>query len=82
MATHGIHHIEDVPIVDSFGSAIKMCESLVDLQKISGMTITRKGFYHAKPPKEIVDKLREYYQLQTVTKDMDFGLSVRDYTAH
>ena len=82
LATHGIHHIEDVPIIDSFGSAIKMCESLVDLQKISGMTTTRKGYYHAKPPEEIVEKLRDYYQLQAITKEMDFGLSVREFAAN
>ncbi len=58
LATHGIHHVDEVPIIDSFGVGIKMCESLVDLQKISGMTMTRKGYYHAKPPKEIVEKLR------------------------
>ena len=82
LATHGIHHIEDVPIIDSFGSAIKMCESLVDLQKISGMTTTRKGYYHAKPPEEIVEKLRDYYQLQAITKEMDFGLSIREFAAN
>ncbi len=78
LATHGIHHVDEVPIIDSFGVGIKMCESLVDLQKISGMTMTRKGFYHAKPPTEIVEKLRAHYQLQTASAEHDFGLSVRE----
>lgn len=78
LATHGIHHVDEVPIIDSFGVGIKMCESLVDLQRISGMTMTRKGFYHAKPPEEIVEKLRAHYQLQIATSEHDFGLSVRE----
>ncbi|MGX9134821.1 aspartate/glutamate racemase family protein [Rummeliibacillus sp. JY-2-4R] len=78
LATHGIHHVDEVPIIDSFGVGIKMCESLVDLQKISGMTMTRKGYYHAKPPKDIIEKLRAHYNLQTTTAEDDFGLSVRE----
>lgn len=81
LATHGVHRIDDVPIVDSFGAGIKMCESLVDLQRSSGMSMTRKGYYHAKPPEEIVGKLRAHYNLQQVTAEMDFGLSIREVLA-
>jgi allantoin racemase len=77
LATHHIHHVGDVPIIDSFGTGIKMCESLVDLQKVSGMTMTRVGYYNGKPPAEIVEKLRDYYNLKQVDADLDFGLSVR-----
>ncbi|MFL0583075.1 aspartate/glutamate racemase family protein [Solibacillus silvestris] len=77
LATHHIHHVGNVPIIDSFGTGIKMCESLVDLQKISGMTMTRVGYYNEKPPTEIVEKLRDYYNLKQAAADMDFGLSVR-----
>lgn len=78
LATFGVHRIDDVPIVDSFGSGIKLCESLVDLQRISGMKMTRKGYYHAQPPRDVVEKLRQHYQLSSVTADMDFGLSIRN----
>ncbi|MBM7665409.1 Asp/Glu/hydantoin racemase [Solibacillus kalamii] len=77
LATHHIHHVGNVPIIDSFGTGIKTCESLVDLQKISGMTVTRVGYYNEKPPTEIVEKLRDYYNLKQAAADMDFGLSVR-----
>lgn len=77
LATHHIHHVGNVPIIDSFGTGIKMCESLVDLQKVSGMTMTRVGYYNEKPPTEIVEKLRDYYNLKKTAADMDFGLSVR-----
>lgn len=54
-----------------------MCESLVDLQKVSGMTMTRVGYYNEKPPTEIVEKLRDYYNLKRATAELDFGLSAR-----
>lgn len=81
LATHQIHHVGSVPIVDSFGTGIKMCESLVDLQKVSGMTMTRAGYYNEKPPEEIVEKLRDYYGLKNVSAADDFGLSVRKVKA-
>ena len=81
LATHQIHHVGNVPIVDSFGTGIKMCESLVDLQKVSGMTMTRVGYYNEKPPEEIVEKLRDYYQLKNVSANDDFGLSIRSIKA-
>ncbi|MER1956640.1 MAG: aspartate/glutamate racemase family protein [Solibacillus sp.] len=77
LATHHIHHIGNVPIIDSFGTGIKMCESLVDLQRVSGMTMTRVGYYNEKPPAEIVEKLRGYYNLKQASAELDFGLSVR-----
>lgn len=61
LATHGISRIDDVPIVDSFAAGIKMCEALSDLRTKSGVSITRKGFYYEKPPKEAVERLREMY---------------------
>lgn len=78
LATFGVYRIDDVPIVDSFGAGIKLCESLVDLQNISGVQMTRKGYYHEKPPEDVVEKLRTYYNLQTIEAEMDFGLSIRN----
>ena len=81
LATFNIHHVDDVPIVDSFGCGIKMCEMLVDLKNVSGMTMTRVGYYNEKPPADIVGKLRSHYNLTNATADMDFGLSVRSAVA-
>lgn len=78
LATNGIARIGDVPVVDSFAAGIKMCESLVDLREKSGIYMTRRGYYNAKPPKEAVARLRELYGLVPMPdpKD-DHGLSVR-----
>lgn len=78
LATHGISRIGDVPIIDSFGAGIKMCESLTDLKKYSGVTMTRKGFFNAKPPKDALLKLREFYHLESnIHEGLDYGLSVK-----
>ena len=74
----GISRIGDVPIIDSFASGIKMCESLVDLNENSGVYMTRRGYYNAKPPAEAVARLRELYGLEPVPDPKnDHGLPVR-----
>ncbi len=78
LATHGISRIDDVPIIDSFATGIKMCESLVDLRKNSGVFMTRRGYYNAKPPAEAVARLRELYGLVAEPDPQnDHGLPVR-----
>ncbi|RUL55042.1 aspartate/glutamate racemase family protein [Lysinibacillus antri] len=78
LATHGISRIDDVPIVDSFAAGLKMCESLTDLKEKSGVTMTRKGYFNAKPPEEAVKKLRAFYgQESNIHEGLDFGLSVK-----
>ncbi|MFC3041812.1 aspartate/glutamate racemase family protein [Virgibacillus xinjiangensis] len=79
LATHGISRIGDVPVVDSFASGIKMCESLADLRKNSGVYMTRKGYFHAKPPAEAVERLREMYGFDgRPSVEKDKGLAVRE----
>jgi allantoin racemase len=78
LATNGISRIGDVPIVDSFGAGIKMCESLADLQRVSGVYMTRKGYFNAKPPVEAVERLRGMYGLEpSPDPKNDNGISVK-----
>lgn len=78
LAAHGISRIGDVPVVDSFAAGIKMCESLTDLKLNSGVTMTRKGFFNAKPPEEAVKKLRAFYNQESdIHAGLDYGLSVK-----
>lgn len=78
LATHGISRIDDVPIVDSFAAGIKMCETMVDLKENSGVTMTRKGFYNAKPPQVAVERLRTLYKQETnLHADLDWGYSIK-----
>ncbi|MDQ0257132.1 Asp/Glu/hydantoin racemase [Evansella vedderi] len=78
LATNGVSRIGDVPVVDSFAAGVKLCESLVDLRKNSGVYMTRRGYYNAKPPKEAVARLRELYGLEAIPDPKkDDGLPVR-----
>ena len=78
LATYGISRIGDVPIVDSFAAGIKMCESFADLRKNSGVYMTRRGYYNAKPPREAVERLRQLYGLEASPDPKnDDGLSVK-----
>ncbi|WP_226037528.1 aspartate/glutamate racemase family protein [Aquibacillus saliphilus] len=78
LATNGISRIGDVPVVDSFGAGIKMCESFVDLRNLSGVYMTRRGFYHAKPPAEAIARLRQLYgQEPEPDVKSDLGISVK-----
>ena len=81
LATNGITKIDDVPIIDSFAVGLKMCEMLTDLKEKVGLSVTRKGFYNAKPPEEAVKKLRAFYgQESNIHPELDFGYSVKHST--
>src|SRR4051794_3361664 len=78
LATFGISRIGDVPVVDSFGAGIKMCESLADLRRVSGVYMTRRGYYNSKPPAEAVARLRELYGLEPTPDPNHYpGLAVK-----
>jgi Asp/Glu/hydantoin racemase len=78
LATHGISRIGDVPVVDSFAAGIKMCEALADLKRTSGVYMTRKGYFNARPPAEAVERLRGLYRLDPDPQPSeDRGLSVK-----
>ena len=78
LATHGISRIGDVPVIDSFAAGIKMCESLADLRRVSGVYMTRRGYYNSKPPAEAVARLRELYKLEPVPDPSnDHGIAVK-----
>ena len=57
----GVHEIDGVPLIDSHGLIFKMAEMLVDLRKTSGLRTSRKGYYYARPPAEVVERLTRLY---------------------
>jgi len=54
---HGIHRVDNVPVVDALGATIKMAESMVDLKRSSGLAPARNGYFTDKPPRERVKEL-------------------------
>lgn len=58
---HGIHRVDDVPIIDALGATIKMAETMVDLKRSSGLAPARRGYFTDKPPRERVKELISFY---------------------
>jgi hypothetical protein len=55
-----------------------MCEALADLKRTSGVYMTRKGYFNARPPAEAVERLRGLYRLDPDPQPSeDRGLSVK-----
>lgn len=61
LASHGVSHVDGVPIVDGLAVTMKMAELLVDLRRSVGLTQSRHGWYGARPqPARVVELLRFY----------------------
>ncbi|MEI6383575.1 MAG: aspartate/glutamate racemase family protein [Betaproteobacteria bacterium] len=63
LATHGINRVKDVPILDGMAVTLKMAETFVDLKQSIGLSQSRHGWMNAKPPRERVDQVMEFYGL-------------------
>lgn len=62
LARERVQRVDEVPVVDTVATAVKMAEALVELQRSSGMGITRRGYFYAKPPEQRVGELVELYR--------------------
>lgn len=61
LAHHGVHRVDDVPVIDSLGVALAMCEARAGFYRRSGLHPSRRGFFFQKPPPEAVRMVRERY---------------------
>ena len=53
----GVQRVDDVPVIDSFATTVKMAEMLVSLKRSSGMSVTRQGYFYAQPSQGRIDEL-------------------------
>ncbi len=60
IARAGVTRIDEVPIVDGLAATLKMAESMADLKRL-GIGVTRRGYTHARPPRELVAFTRKLY---------------------
>ena len=60
VARAGVTRIDDVPIVDALAATLKMAEAMADLKKL-GIAVTRRGYTHARPPRDLVDHVRRLH---------------------
>src|SRR4029079_14994280 len=54
IARAGVARIDEVPIVDGLAAVVKMPEWMADVRRL-GITVTRRGYTHAQPPKDVLE---------------------------
>jgi allantoin racemase len=61
LATQGISRVDDVPVIDSLGVLLALCEDRVRRFQCNSLRPTRRGFYFAQPPREAVKYVHSQY---------------------
>lgn len=65
IAGAGITRIDEAPIVDALAATLKMAEAMADLKR-QGISVTRRGYLHAKPNREMVEHARRVHLRPTI----------------
>lgn len=60
VARAGVTRVDEVPIVDALASTLKMAEAMADLKRL-GISVTRRGYTHARPPRDMIDHIRRLH---------------------
>lgn len=61
IARAGVTRIDEVPIVDGLAALLKMAEAMADLKRL-GISVTRRGYSHARPPQEVLEHARKFHK--------------------
>lgn len=57
----GITRFDDAVVLDARLPMLRMAEMLVDMRK-AGISVSRRGFYHSKPPAELLAAMDKFYE--------------------
>jgi allantoin racemase len=57
----GVTRIDEAPIVDGLAAVVKMAEVMADFKKL-GISVTRRGYLHARPPQDVLEHARRFYK--------------------
>lgn len=60
MARAHITRIDEVPVIDGLSATIKMAEVMADFKDM-GISVTRRGYLHARPPADMVHHARQFH---------------------
>lgn len=66
LAAHGVSRVDDVPVVDSIGTCLRVAELRAEQYHRTGLHPSRHGFHFARPPREVVDAVRRFYGVDTL----------------
>jgi Asp/Glu/hydantoin racemase len=67
IAHANITRIEDVPIIDGLSANLKMAEIMHDLKSL-GISTTRRGYVHARPPADMIEHARKFQGREGIDK--------------
>lgn len=68
LAQAGVTEIAGATVMDGIATCFKLAETMVDLQRVSGMRASRRGYYHAQPAPKRVDQVMQFYGLEGLGK--------------
>ena len=68
IARAGITRIDEVPIVDGLTATLKMAEAMADMKRL-GISVTRRGYTHARPSRDMIDHARGVHGRPPLKKD-------------
>ena len=57
IARAGVTRIDEVPVVDGLAATLKMAEAMADLKRL-GVSVTRRGYTHARPTADMIEHAR------------------------
>jgi allantoin racemase len=61
LADQGISRVDDVPVLDSLGTCVRVAELRASQHSTQGLVASRVGFYGAQPARPLLDAAREFY---------------------
>jgi len=64
LARNGVADVDGVPVIDALAATVKVAEMAVDLRRTTGLRPAKTGYFTAKPPRERVLELVDFYGLR------------------
>lgn len=61
LADQSISRVDDVPVLDSLGTCVRVAEQRAEQYAATGLRPSRVGFYGARPPRPLIDAARGFY---------------------
>ena len=60
LVENGINQVEGATVLDISGTLMKMTEMMIVLKKVSGVGVSRRGFYESPPPESMEAVVKQY----------------------
>ena len=61
LADQGVSRVDEVPVIDSLGVGLAVCEVRARMYRAGGLRPSRRGFFFQTPPPEVIASARSLY---------------------